>query len=75
VIPSSSNLKWRVGSSNGELMIGFSNDDLTHSLSCRAERADAEAIRPDLCTGKLLCARDSSDFQKMIQKFWTNLPG
>jgi hypothetical protein len=28
------------------------DDDLTHMLSCRAERADAEAIRPDLFTGK-----------------------
>ena len=26
-------------------------DDLTHALSCRAERADVEAIRPDLFTG------------------------
>jgi hypothetical protein len=29
-------------------------DDLTHTLCCRAERADAQAIRPDLFTGKLL---------------------
>jgi hypothetical protein len=30
------------------------DDDLTHTLSCRAERADVVAIRPDLFTGKLL---------------------
>jgi hypothetical protein len=37
------------------------DDDLTHMLSCRAERADAQAIRPDLFTGKLfLCPRFSS---------------
>ena len=42
------------------------DDDLTHTLSRRAER-DAQAIRPDLFTGKLFCDRDSRDFQKMIQ--------
>jgi hypothetical protein len=43
------------------------DDDLTHTLSCRAERADAKPIRPDLFTGKLFCDRDSRDFQKSFR--------
>jgi hypothetical protein len=40
------------------------DDDLAHVLSCHAERADAQAIRPDLFTGKLFCDRDSRDLQR-----------
>jgi hypothetical protein len=45
------------------------DDDLTHMLSCRGERADAQVIRADSFTAKLFCDRDSRDFQKMIQNF------
>jgi hypothetical protein len=34
------------------------DDDLTHALSCRADRLDAKAIRLDVFTGKLLSDRD-----------------
>jgi hypothetical protein len=37
---------------------------LTHTLSCRAERADAQAIRPDLFTGKLFFDSDLRHFQR-----------
>jgi hypothetical protein len=51
------------------------DDDLTHALSCRAERADAQAMRPDLFTGKLFCDRDPCGLQRKDSEFRTNLSG
>jgi hypothetical protein len=47
------------------------DDDLTHTLSCRAERADAQAIRSDLFTSNLLCDSDLRDFQRNNAEFWS----
>ena len=46
------------------------DDDLTHTLSCHADRADAQAIGPDLFTGKLLfCPRFSSSQRAARESF------